>query len=123
MVTNKRKAFVDSNLHSKEFYNPNGKSHKDAIHSIPEMGDEVIYFERESALNDFSIGDKPELYFYNHDKISRGRFPKTSFDSVTMETQSLSWRVGEDEVLDRLIQHDTLTGSGRMHCIVLKRVA
>ena len=110
---NKRMAFVDSNLHSKEFFNSNGKSHKDAIHSIPDMGDEVVYF---------SIGDKPELYFYNHDKISRGRFPKTSFDSVTMETQSLSWRVGEDEVLDRLIEHDTLNGSGRMHCIVLKRV-
>jgi len=119
----KRIAFVDGNLHSKEYINPNGKSSVDAVNRIVEIGETEVYFERKSALGHFQIGDKLERYHYNHTNIKRGKFPNTAFGSITMETQSLMWTAGTDERLDKLINLNTLVGAERKHCILVKRIA
>ena len=122
-MAGKRKAFEDGNLHSKEFFNPNGKSHSDAIHQCLKIGESMVYFERKSALEDYEKGDTPLLYMYNHQNIKRGRFPNTSFDNITVQTESKMWTAGTDERLDNLIDLNTLVGAERKECILLRRIA
>ena len=119
----RRKAFEDGNLHSKEYINPNGKSSSDAVNRIIDIGEEDVIFERVSAIGDYAIGDIFKQYHYNHKNIKRGKFPNTSFGSITMETQSLMWTAGTDERLDKLIDLNTLVGAERKHCILLKRIS
>ena len=118
----KRIAFVDGNLHSKEYINPNGKSSPDAVNKIPEVGESDIIFERVSAIGDYAIGDKFKQSHYNHPNIKRGKFPNKAFGSITLETQSLMWTAGTDERLDKLIDLNTLVGAERKHCILVKRI-
>ena len=119
----KRVAFEDGNLHSKEFYNSNGASHKDAIHDCLEVGEKMVYFERKSALDKYKIGDTPLLYMYNHNNIRKGRFPNTSFKNIKVKITQSMWIAGTDERLDNLIDLNTLVGSERKHCVEIQRIA
>ena len=101
-------AFVDSQLHTKEFNNPN-KYNPFGIHDMPLINEYLIegYVERKTALYHLSIGDKVTIYMYDIDRLNRGRDTFNSYGKMEFIIESSPRRMSDREKAMRFAKYGT----------------